>query len=127
MNNIILKLVIGFILRQIAKFAESTDWTKIKADALARIADLIPGTFFDQAACDLVAGVIDACALALKDAADLKAFADALNAKDWAGALDALEDLLQKILPATDAACNTYMPVDVPSALAAVRAMKSAI
>ena len=33
----IISLVVGFVLRQIAKFSESTDWQKVKADVFTRI------------------------------------------------------------------------------------------
>jgi hypothetical protein len=104
MPNFLFGLIVSFALRQIAKFAEKTDWNKVKTDIDPRIRDLVPGTMLDDAAVDLFNNAVDCFALALKDADDLKQIADAVLAGDWKGVFDALIALLEEVThPSKDA------------------------
>jgi hypothetical protein len=90
-------IVISFILRQLAKFQSSLDWTKVKADAEARVRALVPGTWFDQEAADICKIVLDAAEKALSSTTDLQAILQCLATSNWNGAYDLLKDLLLKI------------------------------
>lgn len=68
-------MAITFVIRQINKFGEATDWTKVKADADARIRDLVPGTFFDEFAVAFLNKVIDLAAEMTKDEEAMKQLA----------------------------------------------------
>lgn len=60
-------MAITFAVRQLNKFGEQTDWNKVKADADARIRDLVPGTFFDEFAVAFLNKVFDLCVEMLKE------------------------------------------------------------
>lgn len=55
----LLQAVTYFVFRQIKKYAESIDWNLVKADAMIRIAQIVPGEQFDGAAKTLVSIFID--------------------------------------------------------------------
>lgn len=92
----IVSLVVTFVLRQISKFSESTDWTKVKADALARVAKVLP-TWLLPSVSDVVGQVVDVFAAALKDTEDLKDISTKLLAGDFTGALTALVAMVEKL------------------------------
>lgn len=96
-DRIVLNMVIGFVLRQLAKFGRDVDWAKVKADAEVRVRALVPGTWFDDEAVTLVNAAIDACRVAVAAEADWDALLRALAAQDWNGALMALKGLLAKV------------------------------
>lgn len=62
MQTIVIELVKKFILRQALKYGAGLDWALIKKDALARVADLLPGTDFDREAQIICGVIIDLCA-----------------------------------------------------------------
>lgn len=96
-DKIVLNVVIGFVLRQLAKFGRQLDWAKVKADAEVRVRALVPGTWFDDEAVAVVGAVIDACKVALAAESDWDALLHALAAQDWNGALAALKGLLARV------------------------------
>lgn len=58
-QKLLLKIVISFVVRQLDKFHDSIDWAKVKADAQKRIADVLPGEFFDDEGKAVVVWVVD--------------------------------------------------------------------
>jgi hypothetical protein len=88
-------MVVAFVLRQVAKFRDTIDWAKVKADLDARVTALVPGVFFDSEAVALVNALLDRIVMVLGDTADLQKILDALAASDWAGAYAALLVLIQ--------------------------------
>lgn len=93
----IITLVVNFLLRQIAKFGKDTDWVKVKADAVARISQVVPAWMLGSLA-DLVNGAIDVLAEALASTDDLARIADLLVKGDVAGALSELIVLVEKLV-----------------------------
>jgi hypothetical protein len=65
-------LVISFVMRQIAKWQTGLDWAKVRADLEERVRALVPGEMFDQAAVDLVMGILDAVQSVLAASKDLE-------------------------------------------------------
>jgi len=55
----LLQAVTYFIFRQLKKYAEEIDWRMVKADAMIRIAQLMPGDEFDGLAKAMVSVFID--------------------------------------------------------------------
>lgn len=49
-TGFIVDMAVSFALRQVQKFADKTDWSKVKADLAVRVRDLVPGEFFDTEA-----------------------------------------------------------------------------
>lgn len=99
----IVQAVIAFILRQVAKFGAKTDWVKVKADVQARVADLIPGTFFDDEGKRLADAVLDLCVRVLKSTAQLEKILTLVAAEKFPEAIALLKDLLLKTPPETEA------------------------
>ncbi len=93
----ILNLVIAFAIRQLAKFSKSIDWGKVKTDLAIRIADLVPGTFFDAEAIAGANMLLDGLAATLSATADIEAILKLLATDKFAEAMQALKDLLLKI------------------------------
>ena len=96
MENWLIGLVLGFVLRQIDKFRNDLNWAKLKVEAAGYVADLVPGTWFDAEAIKLVHVVIDAGERALGDKENLEDLFQALSAKDWPEALMELKELVLK-------------------------------
>jgi len=86
---------IAFALRQIAKFHDTVDWTKVKAGLDVRIAGALPGSWLDSEATREANWVIDAFAKGLTKKDELQKLIDLTVAGDWAGALAAAKALLQ--------------------------------
>ncbi len=97
-------LVINFILRQLSKFAGTIDWAKVKLDAEARIAALIPGTMFDDEAKAFVAALIDGAKSVLSSTAQWDAILHLVVAQNYTAALEALTALLKHVWLPTDPA-----------------------
>ncbi len=95
----IVSIVISFVLRQVEKFKDQTDWVKVRADLETRVKDLVPGTWFDAEAVALVDMVLDKIQSVLGSTADLESLLRLIAAEDWAGALAFIKDLLLKALP----------------------------
>lgn len=55
----ILQLLLFFVWRQIQKWGSDINWDLVKADAVARIAALLPGDRWDDVAQMLVGEIID--------------------------------------------------------------------
>jgi hypothetical protein len=96
-DKIVLKIVITFILRQLAKFEKTVDWALVKADLSKRVADLLPGTWFDAEAVVAVHALVDAAHSAIAATGSIDAILQKLAAQDWQGAFDALRDLVVKV------------------------------
>lgn len=104
----IVSIVISFVLRQVAKFKESTDWVKVRADLETRVKDLVPGSWFDSEAVLIVDLILCKIEEALGAADVLQDLLEKVAAQDWAGAALLLKEILLKVLP-TD--CTAYKAV----------------
>ena len=91
---IIAKIVIGFVLRQVDKFRESTDWEIVRADMHERVALLVPGEWFDDEAQKIADALLDGVKAVLAAQKDLGELLDALAEKRWEAAFAELRDLL---------------------------------
>ena len=89
-----LNLVIGFVLRQVAKWQEGVDFSKVKADLDERVKALVPGAFFDDEAIYLVNNAIDVIAAILANTTELKVILDLVAGGDFKGGFDVLWKLL---------------------------------
>lgn len=58
-HSFLIQAVVYFVFRQVKKYADDIDWGLVKADAMIRIAQLLPGDQFDGAAKALVYAFID--------------------------------------------------------------------
>lgn len=93
-NQWLVTVVIAFVLRQLGKFQETIDWTKVKADLDQRTRDLVPGTWFDDEAVAVVDALLSKVQFVLSDTGDLTAILQKLAASDWTGAYSALKALV---------------------------------
>ena len=59
MKLLVTQYVILFVVRQVSKYLESTDFDLIRKDLEIRLRDLIPGTFFDDFGIELMNAMID--------------------------------------------------------------------
>lgn len=100
----IVSIVISFVLRQVAKFKDQTDWAKVRADLETRVKDLVPGTWFDAEAVLVVDLVLEKIQVALGATDVLRDILEKVAAEDWQGALLLLKELLLKALPTDGAA-----------------------
>lgn len=98
----IVNLVIMFVLRQISTFQNGIDWTLVRADADARIRQLMPGQIFDDAAAAVVLSLIDGVEFVLGAQGDLQAILHLLSSGDYQGAGEALKRLLISFWQPTD-------------------------
>jgi hypothetical protein len=90
----LVSIVIGFVLRQLAKFKEQTNWETVRTDLEARVKDLVPGSWFDAEAVLLVNLVMEKLVAILGSAEVLKEILEKVAAEDWVGALSTLKGLL---------------------------------
>lgn len=93
----IVNMVVAFVLRQVSKYAGSTDWEKVKADALARVAKVVPAALMPTVT-DVVDAVVDVVAAALADTEDLNKVVALVIAGDMAGAVTALVELIVNVV-----------------------------
>ncbi len=100
LEKLLISIIVSFVLRQIAKFKDQTNWATVRADLEARVKDLVPGTWFDPESVALADLVLEKIEAALGATADLSALLHLVAAEDWVGALAFLKDLLLKALPA---------------------------
>lgn len=96
-NTFLISLVIGFVLRQVAKFKDQTDWVKVKADMDVRVRLLMPGTWFDDDAQGLADFVLAGCIQVLGDSKTLEMLLKLLATENYNGAYATLKDLLLKV------------------------------
>lgn len=87
-------LVIAFVMRQLAKFQESIDWAKVKADLKPRIEALVPGTWFDDEVVALANMVIDRIAEVLAQGEVIEELLKLLADQKWDEALSLLKALV---------------------------------
>lgn len=59
LKNMLVAMAVSFVTRQVQKFADTVDVTKVKADLDLRIRALVPGEFFDDEACNIVNRAVD--------------------------------------------------------------------
>jgi hypothetical protein len=52
-KNLLIGMVASFVTRQVQKFADDLDISKVKADLDVRVRALVPGDFLDEEACNL--------------------------------------------------------------------------
>jgi len=112
-KNWVIQMAISFVMRQLAKWQMNIDWAKVKADVAARVADIVPGTWFDAEAIAMAHAVIDAAAAALAATSDLEQIAKLV----LDGKLNEAWQLLRKLIlgnwaPATVAEQKVYACVE---------------
>jgi hypothetical protein len=90
MPDFILRLVLTFVVRQLAKFQQTIKWDLVKADVEKRIRDLIPGDWFDDYAVVVAFIAIDTVADMMDDEAEWTALITLLSQKKFTEALDML-------------------------------------
>jgi hypothetical protein len=97
MQGWVIAAVISFLIRQIGKYGEGLDWDSVKADAHARIDDLVPkpfsGVFYG-----LADSVLDVFKTVLARPEDLASIAQAVASGDLAGACKQLVDLITAVV-----------------------------
>jgi hypothetical protein len=93
----IVTMVVTFILRQVAKYSENTDWNKVKADLHTRLASLVPAWLLPTVD-EVIDEVLDVVAAALTETEALKDIAQKAIAGDIPGALAALIALVGKLI-----------------------------
>ena len=91
---IVAKIVIGFVLRQVDKFREATDWSLVRADMHQRVAMMVPGDWFDDEAQRVADFLLDGVIAVLEAQADLQQLLEAVADKRWDKAVAELQDLL---------------------------------
>lgn len=91
--------VFFFALRQLGKHGPSTDWQKVKADWDPRIRQIMPGDEYDDEACQVAHGLLDAIACAANHATDIEALAKLVEAKDYDAARVYLVGLIKSKVP----------------------------
>lgn len=93
-EKIAIKIVIAFVIRQLDKFKETTDWDKLQADLDDRVAKLVPGTWFDAEAIGIVHTAIAGIRSILAKGSNLKLILELLAEKKYDEAALKLKDLL---------------------------------
>lgn len=94
MEKLVAKLIISFLLGQIEKFKGSLDHDKLKAALDQHVRDMVPGTWFDDAAVKFCDTVFESLWSILDQGDHIKSLLELLAAKKYAEALSALKDLL---------------------------------
>jgi hypothetical protein len=90
----IIQLAISFIIRQIAKFGKTIDWSQVKADLALRVEDLVPGKWLDPEAVALCNALVDAAASVLASTVEIEKVLTLLASEKWAEAAQAIKDLI---------------------------------
>lgn len=93
-NKWIIGFVISFVLRQLEKWRDTVDWAKVKADLKPRIEQLVPGTWLDDSAVDLVFTLIDVVADVLKATGEIEAILNLVAEQKYQEAWEKLRDLI---------------------------------
>lgn len=91
----IIKLVIGFLMKQIKDLGSKIDWAKLHADCKAQAAAVLPD-FLESLILPMIDDAISCLQASLTDAADIELVLKALAVSDWHGALLALQAILAK-------------------------------
>ena len=114
MRSIAISLAIKFVVRQNEKFKDSIDFVKLEKDLVARIKDLVPGTFFDEEAAKLVSFVIHWAQQVLEQGDNMKKLLKLLADKKFDEAVLLLKELiLGSIVPANVAEGHAYSYVSL--------------
>lgn len=88
-----LNLAIPFVFRQLRKFGERIDWSKVEHDLEKRVKDLMPGEVFDDTAADLLSSAMHTIKRALGQEDTLKDVIGLLFDEKWEAALDMLKGI----------------------------------
>jgi len=91
----LIDMAITFIIRQVDKFAEQVDWTKVKADLDTRVRDLIPGDFVDEFAVAILNKTVDIVSVLLKDEEMMTKLVALLREKKYAEAALSLRQFVK--------------------------------
>lgn len=94
MKSWALKMVIGFVLRQLEKFSENIDWQKVEADLDARVRKLIPGTWFDDEAVRIAHAALTVIKTVLGQGDNIKRLLDLLTARKYDEAVKLLKEII---------------------------------
>ncbi len=99
-----IQMVIGFAMRQLAKWQSRIDWAKVKADLAERVAALVPGEWLDAEAVSVCNAVIDAVAAALSSTEDLEKLVKLVVEQKFEEAWKVLRDLILSVWSPSSAA-----------------------
>jgi len=97
LQTMVIKMAIGFSLRQLAKFGATTNWDTVKKDCYDRVNAIIPGTALDEIADEGISKVIDGIACVCQDTADLEALSGLMIDGKFKEALQFVKDALAKM------------------------------
>ncbi len=92
----IMGIAIAFVIRQVAKFKEKTEWNLVKQDLADRVSALMPGEWFDAELVLVTDALIDACERALGNTKTLEIILALLAQEKYTEASSRLRDYLLK-------------------------------
>lgn len=93
----VISYLIGFVMRQLATFQHSIDWTKVKTDLDVRLRAMIPGQILDNEAVLILNTALDEIAKMLASTDKLQAILNLLAAEKW---VEAGQELLTMLMEA---------------------------
>lgn len=106
-------IVITFVMRQLSKWQTGIDWAKVRADLEERVRALVPGEVFDQAAVDLVMGILDAVQSVLSASKELERIVKlAVDGKYQEAWVILRQLILDQMKPATPVEAMVYKCVE---------------
>lgn len=97
-HKIIVSAVVSFILRQLEQFGMNFDWRLFEQDLERRIRGLLPGSWFDDAAVELMHKCLEVVKSGLGDKDTMQRVLSALAHKDMLAAGEAIRELLMSAL-----------------------------
>lgn len=89
----IINIVVGFLLRQWVKFGNSIDFAKVEADMVKRLTDILP-SWLDAEGIAVVKALVAGGAAIAHNTAAIDNMLRLAAAEKWAEALTALKNLL---------------------------------
>lgn len=96
-QKLIFDIAVSFILRQVAKYLESTDFEIIRQDLRELVRKTVIGDAFDDVAVEFIDRIID-CMVFIVTNAELAGIIQYIKDKNIEGALKLLKDLLERYL-----------------------------
>jgi len=86
----LVQAMVTFVVRQLAKFFESSNFDKIREDLEIRLRDLIPGEMFDDAAIKMMDVILDTIQKFLQEPMEAKNIFEHLKSGDVNYAIESL-------------------------------------
>lgn len=97
LQTMVIKMAIGFSLRQLSKFGANTNWDTVKKDCYVRVNAIIPGDALDEIANEGISKIIDVIACICQDTGDLEALSNLLVDGKFKEALQFVKDGIAKL------------------------------